>query len=168
MRKRCTHVCLAILLVLSTMTAALAQTSIEKAKVPRDFLKRVNPKASSSKEKFAAIGWSKKKTLGLNTAAGVGIPGVDSLLNWSDQFTAPGFDFNGNPQSVWPYTMVGLPPASGRSVTINAPIVPVTLDLLAADGSVAIYHGHLLSFQANRKIVNNVVRSPIYQPFIYT
>jgi len=168
MRKRSTHICLAILLVLSTLTAALAQTSIEKAKVPRDFLKRVNPKASSSKEMFAAIGWSKKKTLGLNAAAGVGIPGVDSLLNWSDQFTAPGFDFNGNPQSGWPYTMVGPPPKNGRSVTINAPIVPVTLDLLAADGRVAIYHGHPLSFQANPKIVNNVVRSPIYQPFIYT
>jgi len=123
--------CLAILLVLGSVTAGSAQTSIEKAKVPRSFLQRVTPKTSSSKEKFAAIGWSKKKTLGLNTAAVVGIPGVDSLVNWSDQFTVPGFDFDGNPQSLWPYTMVGLPPESGRSVTINAPIVPVTLDLLA-------------------------------------
>jgi hypothetical protein len=168
MRKSSTYICLAILLVLSTVTAAPAQTSIEKAKVARNFLKRVAPNVSSSKEKFAAIGWSKKTTLGLNTAAVVGIPGVDSLVNWSDQFTAPGFDFNGNPQSVWPYTMVGLPPESGRSVTIKAPIVPVTLDLLAPDGSVAIYHGHRLSFQANRNIVNNVVKSPIYQPWIYT
>lgn len=95
------------------------------------------------------------------TDATSGLPGVDSLINWSDQFIFPGFDSNGNPQSVWPYTMIGTPPESGQSSTIRAPIVPVSLDLLNADGSVAV------TFRPNREIVENVVQSPIFQPYTY-
>src|SRR5512140_1935043 len=39
--------------------------------------------------------------------------GIDSLTSVSGQFTAAGFDDVGNPQSVWPFTMVGRDPALG-------------------------------------------------------
>ena len=71
---------------------------------------RLNGKAH---DKHAAFG-KNKANAGLKTAATVGIPGVDSIISWSDSFTSPGYDFFGNPQSVWPYTMVGTPPESGR------------------------------------------------------
>jgi hypothetical protein len=64
--------------------------------------------------------------------------------------------------------MVGAPPESGTRTTIKAPIVPVEVDLLAADGTVAIFNGQPLSFASGPDVVQNVVNSPIFQPFIYT
>src|SRR5262249_53278801 len=91
MRKRSTHLCLAILLVLGSMTAASAQTSIEKSKVPRDFLKRVTPKTAGSKEKFAAIGWRKKKAQEQNRGVVFETPGFDCLVTGDASPPAPVF-----------------------------------------------------------------------------
>src|SRR3979409_2508577 len=62
--------------------------------------------------------------------------GIDSLVNFSSSFTVPGFDSDGNPQSVWPYTMVGRAPEQNRTTRFNAPIIPVTVELLDATGAV--------------------------------
>lgn len=97
-----------------------------------------------------------------NGTATVGLPGIDTLTNWSDSFTSPGYDSVGNPQSVWPYTMMGLPPEYGRSTTINAPIVPVQLNLLAADGSIAV------SFAPNGQVIQSVLNSPVFTNNTYT
>ena len=101
-------------------------------------------------------------------AASTGVPGIDSLANWSDQFTVPGFDFNGNPQSVWPYTMVGTAPESGQTTTFRAPVIPVTVDLLDSTGKVAVYDTHPLTFAATPPLIDAVVKSPVYQPWFYT
>ncbi|MGC1649926.1 MAG: hypothetical protein WA741_29220 [Candidatus Sulfotelmatobacter sp.] len=100
--------------------------------------------------------------MSFKTAKSSGIPGIDSIVNWSDQFTYAGFDGNGNAQSVWPYTMVGNPPESGQTMSIRAPIVPVTVELLGPDGSVA------LTFGPDGNVVNNALVSPEFEPFIYT
>src|SRR5215468_3346366 len=62
--------------------------------------------------------------------------GPDTIINFSDSFTAPGFDSDGNPQSVWPYTMVGRDPKQNRTTRFNAPVIPVTVELLDASGHV--------------------------------
>src|SRR5882724_8543992 len=136
---------LATLLSTALTTTAFAQNAaIQSKKLPLSLLRKMNPHAAHSNASFAKVGQAKKSLI--STAATSGIPGIDSVVNWSDQFTAPGFDSNGNAQSVWPYTMVGNPPESGRTANITAPIVPVVLDLLAKDGTVAIFNGKPLSF----------------------
>ena len=162
-QKKASFIALARLLVGSAnlmLAQSAAQRAINQKKLPLSVLRnsRLNSKAH---DKFANFGKAKANA-GLKTAATVGIPGIDSIVNWSDSFTSPGFDFFGNPQSVWPYTMVGTPPESGRPVNINAPVIPVSVDLLAADGSVAV------TFATGRTIVNNMVNSPVFQPWIYT
>ncbi|HST11098.1 MAG TPA: hypothetical protein VLL05_12035 [Terriglobales bacterium] len=156
-------IALALLLFIGSMNMfaqSAAQRALNQKKLPLSVLRNSRVK-SPSHDKFAAFG-KNKANAGLKTAATVGLPGVDSVVNWSDSFTSPGYDFFGNPQSVWPYTMVGTPPESGRPVNINAPVIPVTVDLLAADGSVAV------TFATGRTIVNNMVNSPVFQPWIYT
>lgn len=86
-----------------------------------------------------------------------GVPGIDSLPNFVDAFTAPGFDDHGNAQSTWPYEMVGASPDRGIASPITAPVIPVVVDLLLPDGSV------FLSFDGSDD-VQPVLASPIFQP----
>jgi hypothetical protein len=96
------------------------------------------------------------------------VPGIDSLINWTGQFTAPGFDSNNNPQSVWPFEMVGNAPESNQTAVLRAPIVPVTVMLLDQAGNVATNNGFPLIARATPSIVDAVVRSPLFQSFTYT
>jgi hypothetical protein len=159
MRQRKSHVIsLAILLVVGLTNATFAQTSIESRKLPATLLRKMKPRTARSGEAFGTT-----KNNGISSAAATsGLAGVDSVVNWSDQFTAPGFDFDDNPQSVWPYTMVGNPPESGSQTSINSPVVPVTVDLLGPAGSVAF------TVRPGNNVVNGVLGSPVFQPFIYT
>jgi len=68
--------------------------------------------------------------------------GIDTVPNFSSYFYFPGLvptSFGAYPQFTWPYTMVGRPPfgatASEHTTSINAPIVPVIIDLRNFDGS---------------------------------
>ncbi|MBV8207017.1 MAG: hypothetical protein JO041_09515 [Acidobacteria bacterium] len=98
-------------------------------------------------------------------AATNGVAGIDSLQNWTGQFFAEGFDPAGNPQSVWPYAMVGNQPETNSTATINAPIVPVTIELLNPSGHVA--HdpttGALLRLTVTDEIRDAVVHSPMFE-----
>jgi len=50
-------------------------------------------------------------------------------VNWSINSTLLGFDFHGNPQSVWPYTIGGqLAPTEREAQPTSCAVVPVTLD----------------------------------------
>lgn len=69
-----------------------------------------------------------------------GTPGVDSLSNWNGSYKTPGFDENGNYRDTWLYNMVGNPPQKGGTTNINAPVVPVALDLLNPDGTVFLHY----------------------------
>jgi hypothetical protein len=64
-----------------------------------------------------------------------GIPNIDSVPNFNGQYFTPGQDPNGNPQNHWYFNTLGNPPEMGGTTTLNAPIVPVSLDLRNADGS---------------------------------
>ncbi len=152
---------------------AFAQNaSVQSKKLPITYLKNLTPKTAHSADpsftagrvKYLANGTKITSATALTTT---GLPGVDSLTNWSDQFDEPGFDFFGNPQSVWPYTMVGNPPESNRTTIFRAPIVPVTVDLLAPDGTVATFNGQPLTFAPTPQIIKSMLNSPVFQPWFY-
>ena len=69
-----------------------------------------------------------------------GTPGIDSLTNWNGSYHTVGFDHNGKVRRTWFYNMVGNKPERGGTTTINAPVVPVAVDLLNPDGTVFLHY----------------------------
>ena len=93
-------------------------------------------------------------------------PAIDSLVSFTRQFTTPGFDSNGNPQSVWPFTMVGRDPSQNRSTHIHAPIIPVTVELLDANGNVGkTASGAPLRMVSGSDTVSLTLSSPVFERF---
>jgi len=157
-RKQHSLIGLAILVVAASPLTTTAQTAIASRQLPATTLLTMKPQhPSQSLKKFGAT-----KNAGIQAAVSSGIPGIDSIVNWSDQFVSPGFDSNGNPQSVWPYTMVGNSPQSRRGALITAPVIPVTVQLLGPDGSVA------LTFGPDKKVIDEAFVSPEFVPNVYT
>ena len=95
--------------------------------------------------------------------------GPDTIVNFSDSFTAQGFDSDGNPQSVWPYTMVGRDPKQNRTTRFSAPVIPVTVEMLDANGNVATTaSGAPLRMVPGQDTVNLTLNSPVFQKFPWT
>jgi len=88
--------------------------------------------------------------------------GIDSLLTFAGQFHAPGLDSQGKNRTTWRYRVVGRPPQDGGSTVFNAPIIPVSLDLLNYDGS-----GHTLHYSV-APFVLPTVYSPLFQSSPYS
>jgi hypothetical protein len=139
-----------------------ANGRVDEARLPSDFLKHVSVRPDRSNE-------ATKTRATKNARLVTSIPGVDSLATWSDQFVADGFDSEGHPHSVWPYTMVGAAPETGRTTNFNAPIIPVAVELLDSSGNVArTREGTVLRMTVTPDIVGNVLKSPIFQPFTFS
>lgn len=96
-----------------------------------------------------------------------GIPNIDSLVNFNDHFFSDGFDYSGNPNSHWYTNTVGNPPQHHGTTTINAPVIPVSLDLLDYDGQVRIFHGHPLHYDVT-PYVQPTLNSPVFQNSTYS
>jgi hypothetical protein len=95
--------------------------------------------------------------------------GPDTIVNFSGSFTSPGFDGDGNPQSVWPYTMVGRAPQQNRTTRFNAPVIPVTVEMLDAAGNVArTATGAPLRMVTGQDTINLTLNSPVFQKFPYS
>jgi hypothetical protein len=147
--------------LVALLVAAGGPADAIKAKtVPLNHLKLTNPHHGLSPKNEAAGTSKAYGGKGLGRASSSSLPGIDSLANWSSSFTAAGFDVNGKPQSVWPFTMVGRPPERGDTTVIPAPIIPVFVDLLAPDGSVAVT-------MDPTGFVEPVRSSPMFLPFRY-
>ncbi|HZR55657.1 MAG TPA: hypothetical protein VFA74_02200 [Terriglobales bacterium] len=97
-----------------------------------------------------------------NLKNGAGIPGIDSLINFNGHYTTPGVGPTGKKTNFWYYNMVGKPPQAGGTTYINAPMVPVSLDLLNFDGN-----GNTLRYRVNPYIVPTLY-SPVFQNSTYT
>jgi hypothetical protein len=112
--------------------------------------------------------------------------GIDTIPNFSSYFYDPGADGNGGRQFTWQYTMVGRSPFRaeaddsapssfpqgdnefGQKITlIDAPVIPVTLDLRNADGSPRFVNGRRL-ISSPDAVVGPAVESPIFQPTTYS
>jgi hypothetical protein len=93
--------------------------------------------------------------------------GIDSIKNFNGEFRATGVGTSGIPQRRWLYTMAGGRPELGGTTSFDAPIVPVSLDLLDYDGSVRVVNGHRLHYSVE-PFVNAVLNSPIFQRADYS
>jgi hypothetical protein len=156
--KKCSLVALVLLVVAASSLTTSAQSAIADRQLPATTLLTMKPQHPNQSMKI----YGAAKNAGIQSNKSSGIPGIDSIVNWSDQFISPGFDSNGNPQSVWPYTMVGNSPQSGQSASITAPVVPVKVELLGPDGSVA------LTFGPDGKVINEALASPEFVSNAYT
>lgn len=96
-----------------------------------------------------------------------GAPNIDSIPNFNGHYFAPGYDPNGNPNSEWYYNTVGNPPQMHGTTTLNAPIVPVSLDLRNYDGSPRYVNGKRLYSDATQ-FVPLVTGSPVFQNYTYS
>ena len=95
------------------------------------------------------------------------LPDVDSIRTLAGTFQAPGFGPTGKPQNTWHYEMAGGAPEIGGTTIFDAPIVPVSLDLLDGDGSVREVNGHKLHYSVT-PFVAPVLNSPVYLKAEYT
>jgi hypothetical protein len=92
---------------------------------------------------------------------------LDSIEIFSGDFQTPGVGPSGASQRKWFYTMAGGRPELGGTTVFNAPIVPVSLDLLDYDGSVRTVNGHELHYSV-QPFVSAVVNSPVFQNAEYS
>jgi hypothetical protein len=107
--------------------------------------------------------------LGAAAATKRNLPEIDTLSHFSGQFTSPGFDNDGNPQSVWPYTMVGRDPAQNRTTRFRAPIIPLTVELLDATGAVGkTATGAPLRQVTGTDTLSLVLHSPVFEKFPFS
>jgi hypothetical protein len=90
-----------------------------------------------------------------------GITNIDSIPNFSGKYHADGFDQNGNPNTQWVYNTVGHLPQQGGTTTIRVPIIPISLDLLAPDGSVIVHVDATHNVQPT-------LNSPLFQNATYS
>jgi hypothetical protein len=67
-----------------------------------------------------------------------GIPDVDTIPNFSDHFNVKGLNLTGQVQNQWETNFVGTPPQQGGTTTIDAPVIPVTVQLLDPSGQVSL------------------------------
>jgi hypothetical protein len=149
--------------------ASSQNLTVSDRRLPADFLKQFKLRSAHSAEVRTALADRNKNGFNRNTSSVSSTqPGIDSVATWSDQFIVPGYDENGNAQSFWPFTMVGAAPESGRTTTIQAPIVPLTIVGLDANGNVRKDNGHPIIQPVTPDILNAVVQSPFFEPSAYT
>jgi hypothetical protein len=94
-------------------------------------------------------------------AARYGLFGVNTLPNWNDHYFADGFDKNGNPNREWFTNTVGNPPQLGGTTRINAPTVPVIMDLRNEDGTPRFVNGQPLVSSPDAFIAP-ILNSPVF------
>jgi hypothetical protein len=113
-----------------------------------------------------------------NVATGSAL-GVDTIPTFDSYFYNPGINANGNHQYTWQYRMVGRAPFKGGEddddrhddddpvTRFRAPVVPVTVDLRNADGSLRYVNGQPLISSPAAYVVPTLA-SPIFQPTGYS
>ena len=138
---------------------------------------------AGSRLKFTRVNPKAAGMTGTQQATLPGVAGIDSVLNFSGAYSTPGFDSKGNPQSDWFFNTLGKRPDAGGTTTINAPVVPVALDLRNANGSprfVRVVNGKTITcgtaiepgckrlFFDPSPFINPVLESPVFSNAHYT
>ena len=96
-----------------------------------------------------------------------GIFGIDSLVNFNGHYFVDGFDPDGNPNRHWYFNTIGNPPQLGGTTLINAPVVPVSVELRDAAGNPRSVNGHPL-FSDVTPFIAPTLASPVFQNFSYS
>jgi hypothetical protein len=88
------------------------------------------------------------------------VPGIQGVSNFCTTFSEPGFDQYGNPNSSWTTNILGNPPQAGGTTTIDAPVVPIKVELLGTNGKPAY-------ISDPRQQVQPTLKSPIFSNTTY-
>ena len=147
-----------VLLTIASTSPAAAQQIPEDDQIPRGAVPAARGGYAHPGPSGTALGQARLQP---------GIPGIDSVVNFSGDFFAPGFDFFGNPNDHWFYNMIGRPPERGDTTEIDAPIIPVSLDLRNFDGSPRFVNGQRL-FSDATQFVTPLLNSPIFKRARYS
>jgi len=91
----------------------------------------------------------------------------DSLRTFEGGYQVAGFGPQGHPHYHWYYTMVGGHPQRGGATELDAPIIPVSVDLLDWNKSVRVVNGHKLHYSV-KPFIDPVLRSPLFESWEYT
>jgi len=136
----------------------------EPDQVTLNFLANTKPTLDSNEVRSKVLAIAQTKMNGAKPALSnaAGLPGIDSIVNFTGQYTTFGYDPSGNPNTNWQYSMVGNSPDRGGTTVINAPVIPVSLDLRDANGNPRFVNGKRLFSDAN-KYLGLTLRSPIFQ-----
>jgi hypothetical protein len=145
-----TRFILSLFLACATLFGAIVAVAQDSHRLPANHLSKAHPR-------FIAVPPHGHG----NPGDANGTPGVDSLSNWNGSYKAPGFDPNGKFRNTWFYNMVGNPPQRGGTTNINAPVVPVALDLLNPDGSVFLHYDP-------KPFILPTLQSPLFQNSPFT
>jgi hypothetical protein len=120
------------LALLAALAMAVAGPSWAQTAAPDQitaaFTKNVDPQFTSINRATTGLNGTQQATL-------PGIPGIDSVPNFSGVYSTPGFTSSGAPNSTWLFNTLGNTPTNGKTTNLDAPIVPVALDFRNADGS---------------------------------
>jgi hypothetical protein len=103
-------------------------------------------------------------------AGGSGTPKqveFDSIRTFNGAFQTPGFGPQGRPRYHWFYTIAGGRPEDGGTTRFEAPVIPVSVDLLDWDKSVRVVKGHKLHYSV-KPFIDPVLNSPMFQDSDYT
>jgi len=130
--------------LLLTSIGAHAASEVDAYRLGPSALHRLHPlhvrgAVSPNITKPGALNTAALQAAFKNAKNGGGLPGIDSVVNFTGQFTgSPSLDANFKPlpDVTFNYAMVGNAPGGGTT-HINAPIIPVTVELLGSDGKVA-------------------------------
>jgi hypothetical protein len=98
---------------------------------------------------------------------GPAVGNVDTIVNFQGSFRTFGLDANGNPNSNWPWNMVGNSPAEGGTTKVDAPIIAISLRLLDAKGHQRFVNGKRL-FLDGTKHARDVMNSPLFSNATFT
>jgi len=150
--------CLLGAFLLSASAIALA---LESDELPADGLKGMSVKSGAS---LRSRGFRSRIGQGHTNS---GTQFLETLANWNGHFRADGVDQFGARQVIWYYNMVGNRPELGGTTWINAPIVPVTVDLRNADGSPRFVGGKPL-VSSPAAFVQPVLDSPVFSNATYS
>ena len=92
---------------------------------------------------------------------------IDSISTFSGEFQTAGVGPKGDPRLQWFYAIAGGAPAAGGTTQFDAPIVPVSLDLLDWNKSVRVVNGHKLHYSV-KPFIEPVLNSPVFQDAEYS
>ena len=141
------------LVVAATVPAAIASATAATASTPPPY--QLTGGLPAGAKMIDTGGLTPRSAFGGHVVHG--IPNLDTIPNFSSHFNVKGLNGSGQVQNQWLTNFVGALPQHGGTTAINAPIIPVTVQLLGQNGQ------PVLSSSATQ-YESNVVGSPIFSP----
>jgi hypothetical protein len=130
-------------LLLFVMLLAITAFAEDKDALPNTFLKGMHAIAAhpaaggpnAAQKKLASALRVSPSTTSACSNSPLLLQCLDTVVHFNGEFNDLGVYLDGTTRKFWQYSMVGKPPSNNATTTINAPIIPVTIEMLNADGT---------------------------------